>query len=115
MTAGLSIDRASSRTTVVTVHGDPLGSLADELASTVGELLGGGSQSIVVDFSTLPVLNSKLLDALVRASAAQRPGPGGIAVVAGDAYVRQVLEISETGGPILIAESQAEALEALGG
>ena len=107
------VERVGERTAVVSVTGDPLGGAADELASAVATLLSEGVPCVVVDFSRLPVLNSKLLDALVRASASQDPDAGGIAVIAGHGYVRQVLEISETGGLVLLADSREDALEAL--
>ena len=112
MNPGLEIERVSPRATVVTVRGDPLGALADDLAATVTRLLGE-TPWVVVDLSELPVLNSKLLDALVRASAAADPRRGGIAMVAGASYVQQMLEISETGGVVLLADSRAEALETI--
>jgi anti-anti-sigma regulatory factor len=111
----VSVEQIDERTAVVIVAGDPLGAAADELGSCVGSLLDDGVVCVVVDFSRLPVLNSKLLDALVRASARQPAiGPGGIAVVTGQGYVRQILEISETGGVVLLAETREDALEALG-
>ena len=111
--AHIEVERVDDRTAAVTVHDDPLGATADRLADLVTGLLADGTDRVVVDFAGAGLLNSKLLDALVRASsvAGQR---GGIAVVAGQGYVRQVLEISETGGVGLLADSREEALEAVG-
>jgi len=107
------VERIDADTAAVRVAPDALGWIADELYDEVVGLLEGGTCRIVVEFVDDGVLNSKLLDALVRASsvAGQR---GGIAVVAGQGYVRQVLEISETGGVVLLADSREEALEAVG-
>lgn len=109
----LWIERVGERTAVISVTGDPLGGAADELAAAVAELFTDGIPCVVVDFSRMQVLNSKLLDALVRASASQDAEAGGIAVVAGHDYVRQLLEISATGGLVLLADSREDALEAL--
>ena len=68
-----------------------------------------------VRFQAQDPRHAKLLDALVRASAGQDPRKGGIAVVAEADYIRQMLEISETGGVVLLAENREEALEALPG
>ena len=113
MSSALRTERIDASTAVVVVEGDPLGMSADALADGLSALDAEGIVHLVVDFSSLPVLNSKLLDALVRASRRQQPATGAIAVVAGHGYVGHMLEISETGGLVLLADSREEALEVL--
>ena len=113
MSSALRTERLDDRIAVVVVEGDTLGFSADALGEELGALGAEGIENLVVDFSGLPVLNSKLLDALVRASRGQTTGSGAIAVVAGHGYVGHMLEISETGGLVLLAESREEALEVL--
>jgi hypothetical protein len=110
----IGVERLDERTAAVTVGDDPLGGGADELAGLVGGLLADGITNVVVEFDGA-ILNSKLLDALVRASSGQPPGAGGIAVIAPPGYVRQMLLVSEAGGVVLLADSREEALEALAG
>ena len=111
--SAVSVEHVDDRTAVVVLRGDTLGLAADELATALRSLVGDGARRVVVDFSRLAVLNSKLLDALVRASRDQDVGQGGIAVVTGHGYVGQMLEISETGGLVLLADTREEALEIL--
>jgi hypothetical protein len=107
------VEQLDADTAVVRVGRDALGEAADALYGEIGALLAGGTSRIVVEFDGAGLLNSKLLDALVRASAGQDPRRGGIALVAGENYIRQMLEISETGGIVLLVESREDALEAL--
>jgi anti-anti-sigma regulatory factor len=113
VSSALHIERLDAGTALVVVSGDTLGLSADALGQRLAELADDGIAHVVVDFSELSVLNSKLLDVLVRASRDQRAGDGAIAVVAGHGYIGHMLEISETGGLVLLADSRAEALEVL--
>ena len=108
------VERVNARTAVVTVDGDTNiwsgFALDDELVS----LKGDGCDRIVVDLSAAGVLNSKMLDALVRCSTDLDPRRGaGLAVVTTVDYVRQILEVTETGGLLFLADSRDEALESL--
>jgi hypothetical protein len=109
--AHIDVEHLDDRAAAVVVGDDPLGDVADELADRVGGLLSDGTEHVIVEFAG-GILNSKLLDALVRASARQFAG-SGIAVVAPPRYVHQMLLVSEAGGPLLLADSREEALEAL--
>jgi hypothetical protein len=111
--AGIEVEHLGDGTVAVTVPSDPLGTSAGDLARVVGELVEGRDVNIVVDFAGGGLLNSKLLDALVRASARQTPGSGGIAVVVPQSYARHMLTVSAAGGVLLLASSREEALEAL--
>ena len=109
----IAIEDVDDSTAIVTVLDDPLGDSSAQLADRVGGLLTEGTLRVVVEFGG-GIVNSKLLDALVRAS--RRGGPqGGIAVVAPPGYVRQMLLVSELGGVLLLADTREEAIEALGG
>ncbi len=107
------VEKLDADTAVVRVTLDPLGEVSAELTDEIVALLDGGTCRIVVEFAGGGLLNSKLLDALVRATAGQDPRRGGIAVVTGVDHVRQMLEISETGGLLILADSRDEALEIL--
>ncbi len=109
-----AVDRVDRRTAVIAVAGDTTiwsgFALDDQLAS----LKRDGCDRIVVDLSGAGLLNSKMLDALVRCSADLDPRRGaGLAVVTTVDYVRQILEVTETGGLLFLADSRAEALESL--
>jgi hypothetical protein len=110
--AHIDVEHLDQDAAAVVVGDDPLGDVADELADRVGGLLADGTPHVVVEFAG-GILNSKLLDALVRASAHQPAGTSGIAVVAPPRYVHQMLLVSEAGGPLLLADSREDALEAL--
>ncbi len=108
------VARVNARTAVVTVDGDTNiwsgFALDDQLVSLKGE----GVDRIVVDLSSAGLLNSKMLDALVRCSAGLDPRLGaGLAVVTTVEYVRQILEVTETGGLLFLADTSEEALESL--
>ena len=112
--AEIVVEQIDERSVSVTVGSDPLGDGADELAECVGRLLEKGNTRVVVEFDG-SLLNSKLLDALVRAAARQPTGePGGVAVIAPPSYVHQMHLVSATGGPVLLADTRDDALEALG-
>jgi len=113
VSSGLHTERLDGQIAVVSVEGDTLGLSADGLGTELGALAADGVARMVVDFSSLPVLNSKLLDALVRSSRDQGSDGGAIVVVAGHGYVGHMLEISETGGLVLLADTRDEALEIL--
>ena len=112
--APITIEVVDSRTAVVAVAGDTdiwSGfALDDELVRLKSE----GRDRLVVDLSGAGLLNSKLLDALVRCSADLDPRIGaGLAVVTSVDYVRQILEITESGGLLFLADSRDEALDSL--
>lgn len=110
----ITVRRIDPRTATVTVGNDPLGAAADELADVVAALMQDGTEDVVVEFAGSGLLNSKLLDGLVRASGRRPPrGGGGIAVVISAGYARQMLSISEAGGVLVLADSRDEALELL--
>ena len=110
----IAVERLDERSAAVVVGSDPLGDGADELADCVGSLLEDGTSRVIVEFDG-SLLNSKLLDALVRAAARQPQGvPGGVAVIAPPSYVHQMHLVSATGGPVLLADTRDDALDALG-
>ena len=113
MGAEISVERLDERSAAVVVGLDPLGDGANDLAECVGSLLENGTNRVVVEFDG-SLLNSKLLDALVRAASRQPAGqPGGVAVIAPPSYVHQMHLVSATGGPVLLADTRDDALEAL--
>lgn len=109
----VSVERPGDETAVVVVRGDTLGFAAESLTGAVESVIASGIPGIVVDFSALEVLNSKLLDGLVRASRTLPPDAGAIVVVSAQGYIGHMLEISETGGIVLLADTRDEALEIL--
>jgi anti-anti-sigma regulatory factor len=109
-----TVEHVGESVAVVSLERTTLGPDASLLTETLDALIADGHPRIVVDLSGAHLVNSKLLDALVRVSARTDPRAGeGIAVVTGTAYVRQLLEIGASGGLLLLARSRQEALEAL--
>ena len=110
-----SVEHVGDDVAVVAVERATLGPDASVLTETLEQLIAEGNPRIVVDLSGGALVNSKLLDALVRVSGRIDPRAGeGIAVVTGTSYVRQLLEIGASGGLLLLASTRDEALEALG-
>jgi hypothetical protein len=107
----IDVDRRDERTVAVTVGNDPLGDGSSALFECVTGLIEGGTARIIVEFAG-SILNSKQIDALVRASGAA--GDSAIATVAPPDYVQQMLVVGEPGGPVLLADTREDALEALG-
>ena len=99
---------------VVALAGATHGPDAERLSETLGDLIAAGGGRVVVDLSGTHLVNSKLLDTLVRFSARMDPRKGeAIVVVTGADYMRHMLEISAEGGLLLLAESRDEAIETL--
>lgn len=109
-----TVEDADGRTAVVSVDGDTTIWSGSALDDELVRLKGAGFDRIVVDLSSAGLLNSKLLDALVRCSADLDPRRGaGLAVVTTVDYVRQILEVTESGGLLFLADTRDEALESL--
>ncbi len=109
-----AVDRLDRRTAVIAVAGDTTIWSGFALDDQLGSLKRDGYDRIVVDLSDAGLLNSKMLDALVRCSADLDPRLGaGLAVVTTVDYVRQILEVTETGGLLFLADTRDEALESL--
>lgn len=108
------VERLDGRTAVVTLHaeaGTAAGTHVEELLESLREQ---GVNRLVVDLRSPQMLNSKVLDALVRAARDLDPRDGaGLAVITEQQYVRTILQITASGGMLFLAESRAEALEAL--
>ena len=111
-----SVEHLPDRVAVVSLERTTLGPDATLLTEMLDALISDGHPRIVVDLTGTHLVNSKLLDALVRVSARTDPRKGeGIAVVTHRDYVRKLLEIGASGGLLLLADTRDEALEALGG
>jgi anti-anti-sigma regulatory factor len=111
-----SVEHVAESVAVVALERTTLGPDAAVLSETLETLIADGHPRIVVDLSGAHLVNSKLLDALVRVSARIDPRRGeGIAVVTGAGYVRTLLEVGASGGLLLLARTRDEALEALAG
>jgi anti-anti-sigma regulatory factor len=109
-----AVEAVDARTSVVVVNGDTNIWSGFALDDELIRLKKGGCDRIVVDLSSAGLLNSKLLDALVRCSADLDPSRGGgLAVVTTVDYVRQILEVTETGGILFLADTRDDALDAL--
>jgi anti-anti-sigma regulatory factor len=110
------VEHLEDQIALVALERTTLGPDAPLLAETLEALIADGHPRVVVDLSGAPLVNSKLLDALVRVSAKTDPRAGElIAVVTGTNYVRQLLEIGAGGGVLLVAATREEAVEALRG
>ena len=108
-----ALERLAGDVTVVSLAATTHGPDAAVLGDMLGALIAEGRSQIVVDLSGENLVNSKLLDTLVRVAAGLDPREGeAIVVVAGASYMRHMLEISAPGGLLLLAESRDEALSA---
>ena len=107
------MERVDQRTACVTVTGNVEMGEPARLEEMLRSLVVAGCTRIVVDLSEVPFLNSKLLDTLVRISRGIDPRDGGIAVLTAQTYVRHMLEVTETGGVLLLEDTKDAALAAL--
>ena len=108
------VERIDDEISVVALSGATHGPDAEVLGETISDLVAAGRSRVVVDLSGAYIVNSKLLDALVRASASIDPRNGeAIVVVTGADYMRHMLEVSAEGGLLLLAEDRADALAQL--
>jgi hypothetical protein len=103
-----TVEQIDGASVVVCVEGPTEGPDAERLVELVRE--HAGARRLIVDLEHCPLLNSKLLDGLVRVAAEV---DCGLAVVTGTGYVRHMLEIGASGGVLLVATTREEALEAL--
>ncbi len=107
------VEPIDDRTACVTVIGNVEMGEPARLEELLCSLVVAGTRRIVVDLSSVPFLNSKLLDTLVRISASIDPREGGVAVLTAQTYVRHMLEVTEAGGVLLLEDSKDAALAAL--
>jgi anti-anti-sigma regulatory factor len=107
------IEEIGEDAAVVTVGGTHIWT-GEEVDDALEALKRAGRRRIVIDASEAQWLNSKVLDALVRCAADLDPREGaGLALITKHDYVKQIVEISATGGMIFLADSREEALGAL--
>ena len=107
-------ERIDDELSVVALSGATHGPDAEVLSDTISDLVASGRSRVVVDLTGAYLVNSKLLDTLVRVAARMDPRKGeAIVVVTGADYMRHMLEISAEGGLLLLAESRDEAIETL--
>ena len=109
----VSVEKLDDRTACVTITGNVDMGEPARLEGMLRGLVGVGTRRVVVDLSAVPFLNSKPLDTLVRVSGDIDPREGGIAVLTAQTYVRHMLEVTETGGVLLLEETKEAALAAL--
>jgi stage II sporulation protein AA (anti-sigma F factor antagonist) len=109
----VAIEQLDERTACVAITGNVKMGEPARLEQLLRSLLVAGVRRFVVDLSEVPFLNSKLLDTLVRVSAAIDPADGGVAVITAQTYVKHMLEITEAGGVLLLEDSREAALAAL--
>jgi anti-anti-sigma regulatory factor len=108
-----TIEEVDDQTAVVTIETTHVWTGA-EIDGVFAELRAAGRKRIVVDASSAPLVNSKVLDALVRCAADLDPRDGaGLALVTRLDYVKQILQVSTTGGFVFLADTRDEALEVL--
>ncbi len=108
------VELVDERTAIVTLRSAAVMSAGDDVSRVLAELSAQGIDRLVIDLRNPQMLNSKVLDALVRGAAGLDPRRGaGIAVITEQQYVRMILEVTETGGLLFLAEDRDDALEAL--
>ncbi len=108
------MEQIDARTASVRITGEVEMGAPARLEELLRSLVATGTTRLVVDVSQVTFLNSKLLDSLVRISAGIDPADGGVAVLTAQTYIRHMLEVTEAGGVLLLEESEAAALAALG-
>jgi anti-anti-sigma regulatory factor len=107
------IEEIADDTAVITLETTHVWS-GDEIDAMFASLTAAGRRRIVVDASAAPMVNSKVLDALVRCAADLDPRDGaGIALVTRLDYVKQMLTVSTNGGIVFLADTREDALDAL--
>lgn len=112
--APYDLEQVDVDTAVIALHAKAGTRAGTQIAALLTELKAQGVRRFVVDLRAPDMLNSKVLDALVRGAADLDPRTGaGLVVITAQQYVRAILQITETGGLLLLAESRDEALEAL--
>jgi hypothetical protein len=108
------IELVDERTAIVTLPPAAGTASGGQVAHALAVLKDQGVDRLIVDLRRPQLLNSKVLDALVRGASDLDPRRGaGLAVITGQMYVRTILEITATGGLLFLAESREEALAAL--
>ena len=111
--SGPDVEELDGQTALVVIDHTHVWS-GEDLDRTFAELKASGHGRIVVDASRSRLLNSKVLDALVRCAADLDPREGaGLALITQHDYVKQIVEITATGGVLFLADSREEALDAL--
>jgi anti-anti-sigma regulatory factor len=108
------VERIDDRTAIITLPAEAGTAAGAHVETLLAELGHQHVDRLVVDLRGPQMLNSKVLDALVRAARDLDPRAGaGLAVITEQQYVRTILQITATGGMLYLAESRQEALEAL--
>jgi anti-anti-sigma regulatory factor len=108
------LERIDDRTAVITLHAEAGTAAGEQVATLLAELREQHVDRLVIDLRSPQMLNSKVLDALVRGAEDLDPRDGaGLAVITEQQYVRTILEITATGGMLYLAETREDALDAL--
>jgi hypothetical protein len=108
------VEQIDDRTAIITLHAESGTAAGGQVEALLADLRNQQVDRLVVDVRGPQMLNSKVLDALVRAARDLDPRQGaGLAVIAEQQYVRTILQITATGGMLYLAESRDEALESL--
>src|SRR4051812_5974065 len=108
------VEHIDDRTAVISLHADSGTTAGVQVDALLAELRDQGVNRLVIDLRGPHMLNSKVLDALVRAAKHLDPRDGaGLVVITEQQYVRTILQVTASGGMLFLAESREEALEAL--
>lgn len=108
------VEHLDGRTAIITLHDQAGTDAGAQVALLLTELREAGTDRLVVDLRNPAMLNSKVLDALVRGARDLDPRRGaGLVVITDQQYVRSILQITATGGMLFLAESHDEALATL--
>jgi anti-anti-sigma regulatory factor len=108
------VELIDDRTAIITLHPEAGTAAGEHVRTLLQDLFAQGVNRLVVDLRGPQMLNSKVLDALVRGARDLHPRDGaGLAVITEQQYVRTILQITATGGMLYLAESRDEALAAL--
>lgn len=108
------VEHVDARTAIVTLRVGAGTDAGRDVEALLARLRAGGVDRLVVDLRSPQMLNSKVLDTLVRGAADLDPRDGaGLVVITEQQYVRTILDVNATGGMLFLAEDREEALDAL--
>ena len=108
------VELIDARTVLITLRAEAGTDAGAQVTGLLARLREQGVDRLVVDLRNPQMLNSKVLDALVRGAAHLDPRTGaGLVVITDQQYVRTILDMNATGGMLFLAQDRDAAFAAL--
>jgi anti-sigma B factor antagonist len=98
---------------LITVCGEVDILTVPEVVDHLNAAIVSSAKRVVVDCSDVRFMDSKMVEALYRATSKLQANDGAIAVACGDSYVRRVFEVLGLDALIPVRETPVEALASL--